>query len=152
MKKKMKMKMKMNFRFRFHFGFDFCFCFCFLKVFAFLLTLRGLEVPQTFNCLLIDLKVPQHFFNSTWLRGAIDGQPCLTWPRYAIAFCFANFPRGLAMRQVVNFLLMAQKCKSTQKYGTQPDSNMQNSMMLFPFFVFNQKFPFWVNLVQKALR
>ena len=46
-KTKTKMKMKMNFRFCFHFDFDFdfCFCFWFLKVFAFLLTPRGLEVP-----------------------------------------------------------------------------------------------------------
>ena len=102
MERKTKMKVKMNFRFCFHFGFDFCFCFCFLKVFAFLLILRGLEVPQMVNCLLIDLKVPQHFFQlhvaqrchrrstlsylaqichsilfcefSTWPSGAIDGQ------------------------------------------------------------------------------
>ena len=59
MKTKTKMKIKMNFRFCFHF--DFRFCFCFLKVFAFLLTPRGLEVPETVNCLLIGLEVPQRF-------------------------------------------------------------------------------------------
>ena len=37
------------------------------------------------------------FVNSTWPRGAIDGQLSLTWPRSAIAFSFANFPRGLAV-------------------------------------------------------
>ena len=37
------------------------------------------------------------FVNSTWPRGAIDGQLSLTWPRSAIAFSFANFARGLAV-------------------------------------------------------
>ena len=37
------------------------------------------------------------FVNSTWPRGAIDGQLSLTSPRSAIAFLFANFPRGLVM-------------------------------------------------------
>ena len=37
------------------------------------------------------------FVNSTWLRGPIDGQPSLTWPRTAIAFSFANFASGLAV-------------------------------------------------------
>ena len=30
------------------------------------------------------------------------------------------------------------------------NSNMQNSMMLFTFFVFEWKYPFWANLVQKV--
>ena len=37
------------------------------------------------------------FFNCTGPRGAIDGQPCLTWPTSAIAFSIANFSRGLAV-------------------------------------------------------
>ena len=37
------------------------------------------------------------FANSMWPRGAIDSQLSLTWHRRAIAFSFANFPRGLAM-------------------------------------------------------
>ena len=47
MKTKTKMKIKTNFHFCFHFDFNvrFCFWFGFLKVFAFLLILRGLEVP-----------------------------------------------------------------------------------------------------------
>ena len=144
------MKMKMNFGFCFHFGFDFCFCFCFLKGFAFLLTLRGLEVPQTVKCLLIDLKVPQYFFQLHVAQGCHRRQPSLTWPRYTIAFCFANFPCGLVVRQMVNFLFMAQKCNSTWKYSTLPDSNMQNSMMLFTFFVFDWKWSFQANLVQNV--
>ena len=37
------------------------------------------------------------FVNSMWPRGAIDGQLSLDWPRSAIAFSFADFPRGLAV-------------------------------------------------------
>ena len=37
------------------------------------------------------------FVNSMWPRGAIDGQLSLDWPRSAIAFSSANFPRGLAV-------------------------------------------------------
>ena len=75
MKTKTKTKIKnknknKNFHFVFHFSFGFCFCF--LKVFAF-------------------------FVNSTWPRGATDGQLSLDWPRTAIAFSFANFPRGLVV-------------------------------------------------------
>ena len=111
---KTKMKIKMNFRFCFHF----CFGFCFLKVFAFLLTPCGLEVPQTVNCLLIGLEVPYRFCQihvaqrchrrstlsylaykchsifickfSTWPSGATDGQLSLDWPRNARA------PRNMA--------------------------------------------------------
>ena len=35
------------------------------------------------------------------------------------------------------------------KFVTYTNSNMQNSMMLFTFFVFEWKYPFWANLVQK---
>ena len=37
------------------------------------------------------------FVNSMWPRGAIDGQLSLDWLRSAIAFSFADFPRGLAV-------------------------------------------------------
>ena len=39
------------------------------------------------------------FVNFTWTRGAIDGQLSLTWLRSALAFSFANFPRGLAVER-----------------------------------------------------
>ena len=120
MKTKRKMKMKMDFRFCFQFAFHFrfCFCFCFLKVFAFLLTPRGLEVPQAVNYLLIGLEVSWRFCQihvaqrcyrrsapsyvaqkchnifvcefSTWPSGAIDRQISLDWPRSAVA------PRSMA--------------------------------------------------------
>ena len=35
------------------------------------------------------------------------------------------------------------------KFGTYTNSNMQNSMLIFTFSVFDRKFPFWANLVQK---
>ena len=132
MKNKMKTKtkikiIKMNFRFCFHFVFHFRFCFLFLIFKSF--------------CI---------FVKSTWLRGAIDGQLSLTWARSGIAFSFANFARGLAVSQMVNSLLIGVEVPQHQKYGTQPNSNMQNSMMLFTFFVFECKYSFWANLVQKS--
>ena len=36
------------------------------------------------------------------------------------------------------------------KFGTYTNSNMQNSMVMFNFFVFDRKYRFWVNLVQKV--
>ena len=36
------------------------------------------------------------------------------------------------------------------KFGTYTNSNMQNLMAVFTFFVFNQKCRFWANLVQKV--
>ena len=35
------------------------------------------------------------------------------------------------------------------KFGTETDSNMQNSMELFTFSVIHRKHSFWANLVQK---
>ena len=186
-KTKTKMKTKMNFRFCFHFVFHFRFCFLFLLFKNF--------------CI---------FVNFTQSRGAMDDELSLEWPRSAMAFLLT--PRGLEVPQMVNSLLLGQavpqyfilpifhvvqrchrwstlqKCYSTQKYGTQPDSNMQNSMMLFTvfvpflgkfgpknqnyhfklkfggqpnsniqnsmmlftFFVFDWEYAFWANLVQKV--
>ena len=44
------------------------------------------------------------FINSTQLRGPIDGQLSLDWPRSAIAFLLT--PRGLEVPQTVNSLLL----------------------------------------------
>ena len=137
-KMKTKMKTKMNFCFCFHFVFHFCFCFCFLKVFAFLITPLSLE-----------------------------GQLSFDLPRSAIAFSFVYYARGLVVQQMVRIhcccslfsfstgsTLFAQICSKMLKllklkFESQSNSNMQNSLMLFTFFVFDRKCPFWANLVQK---
>ena len=179
--------MKMNFRFHF----DFHFRFRFLKVLAFL-TPRGLEVPQTVNCLLIDLEVPWHFVNSTWPRGAIDGQlsylaqKChsiivckystwpsgvmdgqlsLDWPRSAIApknmatsllrICRIQRCCSLFSFSTGNTLfgqIWSKKlyCQFKVKLDTQTNSNMQNSMAVFTFFLFDRKYPLLVTLVQNV--
>ena len=126
-KTKMKMKTKMNFGFCFHFTFHFRFgfCFCLPKVFAFLLNPRGLEVPQTVSSLLLGLEVPLH----SHLRIFHVAQWCHRWSTLS---------------------RLVQKCHGTQKYSTQPNSNVQNSVMLLAFFVFDWKYPFWANLVQKV--
>ena len=42
-----------------------------------------------------------------------------------------------------------QNCQLKLKFGTYTNSNMQNSMVMFIYFVFDWKYPFWANLVQK---
>ena len=42
-----------------------------------------------------------------------------------------------------------QNCQIKLKFGTQTNSNMENSMVVFTFSGLNQKHFFWVNLVQK---
>ena len=134
----------MNFRifkfssFKIFFLFCFSFCFCFLKVFAFLLPPRGLQVPQTLNCLLVGLKVPQRF----------------------CSLCVAQrFP----VRSTLSYL--AQKCRiilvCTDRWSTSTSAIAHRHMApsLIPifriklccslFFAFDRKYPFWVNLVQK---
>ena len=36
------------------------------------------------------------------------------------------------------------------KFVTYTNSNMQNSMVMFTFFCFDQKYPFWAKMVQKV--
>ena len=43
-----------------------------------------------------------------------------------------------------------QNYESKLKFGTQTNSHMQNSIMMFTFSVFDQKYPFGVNLVQNC--
>ena len=173
-KTKTKMKINMNFRFCFHFVFHFCFCFCFLKVFAFLLTPRGLEVPQTVKCLLIGLEVAQHFR----LRIFHVVQRCHRWLTLLISL---ELSQHLEIRHIayfeyaefndaVHFFRFWSEIPFSEKFGlknenrqfkvkldtqtnlnldTQTNLNMQNSLMMFTFFVFDRKYPFWANLVQK---
>ena len=42
-----------------------------------------------------------------------------------------------------------QDCQFKLKFGTETKSNMQNSMVMFTYSIFDRKYPFWVNLVQK---
>ena len=51
------------------------------------------------------------------------------------------------VRQI--FFPKRKNCQFKQKFGTQTNLNMQNSMVLFTFLVFDQKYPFWGNLIQK---
>ena len=43
-----------------------------------------------------------------------------------------------------------QNCHFKLKFGTYTNSNMQNSMVMFILSVFDWKYPFWANLVQKV--
>ena len=72
------MKTKMDFRFCFHYVFHFRLGFCF--------------------CI---------FVNSTWPRGAVDGQLSLHWPRSAIAFLVkSRWPSGVIDGQLSLSLLI----------------------------------------------
>ena len=42
-----------------------------------------------------------------------------------------------------------QNCQFKLKFGTKTNLNMQNLVVLFTFSVFDWKYPFWANLVQK---
>ena len=42
-----------------------------------------------------------------------------------------------------------QNCQFILKFGTKTNSNMWNSMVVWNFSVFDQKYPFWANFVQK---
>ena len=42
-----------------------------------------------------------------------------------------------------------QNCQFKLKFGTKPNSNMQNSMVVFTFSVLDRKHPIRANLVQK---
>ena len=42
-----------------------------------------------------------------------------------------------------------QNCQLKLKFGTCTNSNVQNSVVMFTFSVFNWNYPFWANLVQK---
>ena len=67
MKNKLKTKMKMKIKNESSFLFSFC-------------------VLSSFWFLSLISKSLCTFVNSTWPRGAINGQPPLNWPRSAIAF------------------------------------------------------------------
>ena len=47
------------------------------------------------------------------------------------------------------FSLKYQNCQFKLKFGTQTNSNMQNSKVIITFSVLPLKYPFWANLVKK---
>ena len=60
-------------------------------------------------------------------------------------FCF-----WLEMPFLGKFGPKNQNCHFKLKFGTYTNSNMQNSIVMFTFSVFDWKYPFWANLVQKV--
>ena len=60
-------------------------------------------------------------------------------------FCF-----WLEMPFLGKFGPKNQNCHFKLKFGTYSNSNMQNSMVMFILSVFDWKYPFWANLVQKV--
>ena len=56
---------------------------------------------------------------------------------------------GHTQRRKFSVLDPKHPCSSKLKLGTPTSSNMQNSMVIFTFSVFDQKHPFWVNFAQK---
>ena len=49
-----------------------------------------------------------------------------------------------------NLVKKAQNCHFKQKYGTKTDLNMQNSMVVLTFFVFDWKYSFRTNLLKTS--
>ena len=69
---------------------------------------------------------------------------------------YAEFSDGVhffCFRQEIPFLdkfcLKNQNRHFRLIFGTETNSNMQNSMVVFTFAALDQKYPFWANLVQK---
>ena len=44
-----------------------------------------------------------------------------------------------------------ENCQIKLKSGTNTNLNMQNSVVVFSFSIFDRKYPFWSNLAQKVL-
>ena len=129
------------------FLFCFSFCLCFLKVFAFLLTPRGLQVPQTLNCLLVGLKVPQHFCSlyvdqKFPVRSTLSYPFSLTQPRSAKSFWFAQIDGQLSLDWSTSAIAHRHMAPSLT-----PIFRIKSCLSLF--FAFDRKYPCWVNLVQK---
>ena len=48
------------------------------------------------------------------------------------------------------FALKIKNCQFKQKFSAVTNSNMQSSLVVLTFSVFDQRYPFWANLVQKV--
>ena len=81
-----------------------------------------------------------------WPRGAIDGQLSVTWPRTVIAFWFVHFVSTIDGQLSLDW---PRSAVAPKNMTPSLNSNNQNSMMLFTFFVFNRKYSFWANFIQK---
>ena len=80
------------------------------------------------------------FVNSTWPRGAIDGQLCLAWFRSAIA-----------LRSFLGkFCPKSQSCQFKVKFDTQTNTNMQNAVAEFAFSVLDREYHFRENWVPRV--
>ena len=126
--------------FSFCFSFSFCFLFLLFK-----------------SCCI--------FVNSTWPRGAIDGQLSLDWSRSSIAhgnmapsltricriqWCCSLFSFSTGITLFWEIWCKNQNYQFKLKFGTSTNSNMQNSMVMFTFSVFDWKYSLLANLVQKV--
>ena len=96
-------------------GFSFLFSFCFSLSFLFLFLLsKGFCT----------------FVNSTWTRGAIDGQLCLDWLRSGIAFLYLHVTQRCHRRSTLSYF--AQKCHSifVCKFPTWPSGAIDRQLSL----------------------
>ena len=65
-------------------------------------------------------------------------------------WCYSLFCFWVEILFLGKFGPKNQNCHFKLKFGTYTNSNMQNSMVMFSFSVFDRKYPFWANLVQKV--
>ena len=87
------------------------------------------------------------------------------WFLFLLSKKFGTFvnPRGLEVPEMVNCLLIcpevpflgkfgpkSQNYQFKMKFGTYTNANMQNSIAVFTFFVFDRNPPFWANFIQKS--
>ena len=65
-------------------------------------------------------------------------------------WCYSLFCFWVEIPFLDKFGPKSQNSHFKLKFGTYTNSNMQNSMAMFIFLVFEWKYPFWANLVQKV--
>ena len=87
-----------------------------------------------------------------WSRSAIAPRNLV--PRLIricrIQWCYSLFCFWVEIPFLGKFGPKNQNCHFKLKFGTYTNSNMQNSMVMFILSVFDWKYPFWANLVQKV--
>ena len=65
-------------------------------------------------------------------------------------WCYSLFCFWVEIPFLGKFGPKSQNSHFKLKFGTYTNSNIQNLMVMFNFFVFDWKYPFWANLVQKV--